>query len=218
MPQRHEYTVIPAPARGEKARGARTGIERFSVALSMEINRMAEDGWEYIRAEVLPCEERAGLTGRQTVYHNVLVFRRSLEPVARVEEARTTAAPHVTPAAGHGGAVPIIPVAAHAPLTATRAAARSEPAAASSGPTPAPQPVARMEPPLSAAGHAEPPADWPDGQAPLRGDDPDLADERDTGTLAAESAAAPPRKGIFSSIMPGTDTAPRGPRLGPAER
>lgn len=76
--QTHEYTVIPAPSRGEKARSAKTGAERFSYALLLEMNRMAADGWEYIRAETLPCEERSGLTSRTTVYHNVLVFRRAL--------------------------------------------------------------------------------------------------------------------------------------------
>ena len=76
--QFYEYTVIPAPARGEKVRGARTGAERFSYALLTEMNRMAANGWEYVRADVLPSEERSGLTGRSTVYHNLLVFRRTL--------------------------------------------------------------------------------------------------------------------------------------------
>lgn len=75
----YEYTVIPAPSRGEKAKGSKTGIERFSVALAGVLNEMAQDGWEYVRAETLPCEERAGLTGRTTVYHNILVFRRALD-------------------------------------------------------------------------------------------------------------------------------------------
>ena len=54
MQQLYEYTVIPAPARGEKARGARTPAERFSFALLTEMNRMAANGWEYVRAETLP--------------------------------------------------------------------------------------------------------------------------------------------------------------------
>lgn len=76
--QLFEYSVIPAPDRGEKARGAKTGAERFSLALTTTLNEMAAQGWEYIRAETLPAEERTGLTGRATVYHNVLVFRRAL--------------------------------------------------------------------------------------------------------------------------------------------
>ena len=73
-----EYSVIPAPLRGEKARDARTPADRYAVALSAELNRMAREGWEYVRADVLPSEERSGLTGRSTVYHNLLVFRRAV--------------------------------------------------------------------------------------------------------------------------------------------
>lgn len=79
----YEYTVIPAPDRGERAKGAKTASERFAIALTGELNRMGAEGWEYLRAEVLPTEERSGLTGRSTVYHNLLVFRRAVadEPV-----------------------------------------------------------------------------------------------------------------------------------------
>ena len=73
-----EYSVIPAPLRGEKAKDAKTPADRYSVALTAELNRMAKDGWEYVRADVLPSEERSGLTGRSTVYHNLLVFRRTV--------------------------------------------------------------------------------------------------------------------------------------------
>ncbi|WP_299909209.1 DUF4177 domain-containing protein [uncultured Paracoccus sp.] len=81
---RYEYTVIPAPARGDKAKGAKTPVDRFALSLTAELNRMAAEGWDYVRAETLPTEERSGLTGRSTLYHNVLVFRR---PVAALETA-----------------------------------------------------------------------------------------------------------------------------------
>lgn len=74
----YEYTVLPAPDRGEKAKGAKTPTERFALSLTSELNRLGADGWEYIRAETLPTEERSGLTSRTTVYHNILVFRRPL--------------------------------------------------------------------------------------------------------------------------------------------
>jgi hypothetical protein len=76
--QHFEYKVIPAPARGEKERGVKAGVERFAHTLSGVMNDMAVKGWEYLRAETLPSEERTGLTGKSTVYHNVLVFRRAL--------------------------------------------------------------------------------------------------------------------------------------------
>lgn len=143
--QQYEYSVMPAPARGEKARGARTGAERFAYALTVEINRMAENGWEYIRAETLPCEERSGLTSRTTVYHNVLVFRRRLPSLATVQEpeAAPTAPPAPlaeTSAAASGPAVESRP-ALHADLddpgAAPVAAATPAPEAHDAGPAPA---------------------------------------------------------------------------------
>lgn len=83
----YEYTVLPAPDRGEKAKGAKTPAERFALSLTEELNRMGAEGWEYIRAETLPTEERSGLTSRSTVYHNVLVFRREIA----VEQPASTA-------------------------------------------------------------------------------------------------------------------------------
>lgn len=74
--QHYEYSAIPAPARSEKAKGARTPADRYAVTLTEAINRMAAQGWEYLRAETLPSEERSGLTGRTTLFHNLLIFRR----------------------------------------------------------------------------------------------------------------------------------------------
>jgi hypothetical protein len=91
--QGYEYKVIPAPRRGEKARGARTVPERFAVALSQAMNDMAREGWEYLRADTLPCDERVGLTGTATHFQNMLVFRRALGP------ARPAAAPAAPAAA-----------------------------------------------------------------------------------------------------------------------
>jgi len=96
----YEYTVIPAPGRAEKSKGAKAGIERFAATLGDVLNAMARDGWEYVRAEVLPAEERSGLTSRATVYHNLLVFRRSTapEPLREPAPAGATAAPEAPPA------------------------------------------------------------------------------------------------------------------------
>lgn len=82
--QQFEYRVVPAPRKAEKARGLKTTPERFAHALSQTMNDMAREGWEYLRADTLPCEERAGLTGKTTTYQNVLVFRRA---VARMADA-----------------------------------------------------------------------------------------------------------------------------------
>jgi hypothetical protein len=74
--QRFEYKVIPAPKRGAKARGVKTTEDRFAYALTQLMNQLGAEGWDYVRADALPCEERVGLTGTKTTFQNVLVFRR----------------------------------------------------------------------------------------------------------------------------------------------
>ncbi len=74
----YEYKVVPAPAKGQKAKKLRQPIDRYALALSTVMNEMAGEGWEYVRAESLPSEERTGLTKRSVVTHNLLVFRREL--------------------------------------------------------------------------------------------------------------------------------------------
>jgi hypothetical protein len=72
----YEYRVVPAPRRAAKAKGARSGEERFALALSAVMNDLGAQGWEYVRSDTLPMDERAGLTGTKTSYLNMLVFRR----------------------------------------------------------------------------------------------------------------------------------------------
>ncbi len=73
---RYEYRVVPAPGRGGKLPGVRGAEARFAAAIEKTINDLAMDGWEYLRSDTLPSEERAGLTQTQTVWRNLLVFRR----------------------------------------------------------------------------------------------------------------------------------------------
>lgn len=73
----YEYRVIPAPVKGTKAKGVKTAQDRFALSLQEVMNRMAADGWEFQRAEALPAEERAGLTGTKVVTQHMLVFRRT---------------------------------------------------------------------------------------------------------------------------------------------
>lgn len=90
--QRFEYKVIPAPRRGEKARGVKTTEDRFAYALTLLMNDLGAEGWEYIRADALPCEERTGFTGVKTTFQNVLVFRRQLAPAEDRPGTRSLAA------------------------------------------------------------------------------------------------------------------------------
>ncbi len=75
----YEYKVIPAPTKGLKAKGVKTSPDRFANALQTAINVLAGDGWEYVRAETLPSEERERLMGKTTVFQNMLIFRKPLE-------------------------------------------------------------------------------------------------------------------------------------------
>ena len=81
---RFEYKVVPAPRKGEKSRGARTTPDRFALALTTLMNRLGQDGWEYLRADTLPCDERVGLTGSKTTFQSLMVFRRELSEGAEV--------------------------------------------------------------------------------------------------------------------------------------
>ncbi len=149
--ERYEYTVIPAPDRGSRTKGAKTPTERYAVALAEAINAMAGDGWDYLRAETLPSEERSGIASRQTLWHNVLVFRRSLgaEPVVALTPMAAEPAPIPEPAP----VAPAAPPAAAAPAPA--------PIPAAPAPTPAPAPAKTevfSQPPLRKREPAEEPA------------------------------------------------------------
>ena len=80
--QIYEYKVVPAPTKGKKGPGVKGPDGRFAHSLELEMNALAAEGWEYLRADILPSEERQGLTSTQTVYRSVLVFRRAVEPEA----------------------------------------------------------------------------------------------------------------------------------------
>ncbi|ADO42860.1 cell division protein FtsZ [Ketogulonicigenium vulgare] len=120
-----EYRVIPAPRRAEKYRGAKTTEDRFTRTIEGLMNEMAVDGWEYQRADSLPCEERRGLTGHTTVYQTILVFRRA------VAEAATPVAVAPAPIVAAAPPVPAVKAAAApaAPPAVPRVAP-AEPAAA----------------------------------------------------------------------------------------
>lgn len=110
---RYEFKVIPAPRRGEKARGVKTSEERFALALTGVLNDMGRDGWDYVRADALPLDERAGFTGgTKTTFQNMLVFRRIMEADAALPTLTSTpdfvATPRVGPAEVPAGQAPAV--------------------------------------------------------------------------------------------------------------
>lgn len=78
---KYEYKVVPAPVRGDKVKGLKSTADKFAHALTALMNELGAAGWDYVRADTLPCEERSGLTGKVTTYQNMLVFRRVVETV-----------------------------------------------------------------------------------------------------------------------------------------
>ncbi|MCR9125241.1 MAG: DUF4177 domain-containing protein [Rhodobacteraceae bacterium] len=151
----YEYKVVPAPGRGEKAKGVRAPEARFALALETLMNRLAEDGWEYLRAEMLPSEERQGLTGTTTNWRNMLVFRRPRRDSAEDFRPRLLGAPQPADPAAGIPAPPATATPAQAPAVAETAAA--QPAApAVSMPPPRPDPPAPSPGPHFSAQPADP--------------------------------------------------------------
>ncbi|WP_296425181.1 DUF4177 domain-containing protein [Yoonia sp.] len=90
----YEYKVVPAPMRGVKAKGLKSVEYRFAHALETTMNDLAAFGWEYLRTDTLPCEQREGLLGKTTVFQNMLVFRRTkLAPQVAAPAPTLTAPP-----------------------------------------------------------------------------------------------------------------------------
>jgi hypothetical protein len=92
--QGFEYKIVPAPKRAAKVKGVKLPEERFARTLTDMVNALAQEGWEYLRADTLPVEERVGLTGRTTSFQHMLVFRRALEQTGTSQSLRATDVAH----------------------------------------------------------------------------------------------------------------------------
>ncbi|WP_068112464.1 DUF4177 domain-containing protein [Tropicimonas marinistellae] len=136
-----EYKVVPAPVKGRKGKGTKGAQGRFALALETAINELAAEGWEYLRTDTLPSEERSGLTGSTTVFHNMLVFRRAVavgvplpEPTRPAELKAPAEMPPLVAAAPAGKpAAPEMPVPSAAPVPPTPPAPPAASKAATDG-------------------------------------------------------------------------------------
>ncbi len=81
---RFEYKVVPAPSKAQRVKGAKGTPNKFAHTLMELMNELGADGWEYQRADTLPCEERSGLTSRTTTFQNMLVFRRAIKEMDEI--------------------------------------------------------------------------------------------------------------------------------------
>ncbi|MEM6385263.1 MAG: DUF4177 domain-containing protein [Pseudomonadota bacterium] len=95
--RKFEYKAVPAPTAGTKAKGIKTTEDRFALSLTDALNEMADEGWEYVRAETLPCVERKGLTGSQQTYQNILIFRRLEQAALPLDRVTSRPLQEVTP-------------------------------------------------------------------------------------------------------------------------
>ena len=89
----YEYIVVPAPRKGVSSKGVKGVPGKFANALTILMNEMAAEGWDYQRTDTLPCEERQGLTGKTVKYHAMLVFRRAIELEVESDEEPLALAP-----------------------------------------------------------------------------------------------------------------------------
>ncbi|MEM9642405.1 MAG: DUF4177 domain-containing protein [Pseudomonadota bacterium] len=77
--QRFEYKAVSAPRRAKRAKGARSASDRFARTLTELINLDAQEGWEYLRADTLPMDEKKSMLGAANeTFQTVLIFRRVL--------------------------------------------------------------------------------------------------------------------------------------------
>ncbi len=78
--QSYEYKAVAAPTRARRFKGVKGTANQFAMVISELMNDMASDGWEYLRSDSLPVDEKAGLLkGRVENYHTLLIFRRAKE-------------------------------------------------------------------------------------------------------------------------------------------
>ena len=106
----YEYKVVPAPSKGRKAKGRKSNADRFAFSVEEVLNEYSAEGWEYLRAELLPSDERSGLTGSTREWRNVLIFRRALPDAAAaapVEPPVFVAQPDPAPASAPKAEPPV---------------------------------------------------------------------------------------------------------------
>jgi len=78
---RYEYRVMPAPTKAKRGAYMRGAAQRFADRLEQIFNDMGNEGWEYVRTDTLPNEQRSGMTSTTITYRNMLVFRRVIADV-----------------------------------------------------------------------------------------------------------------------------------------
>lgn len=83
-----EYKVVPAPREAKRRRGAKNKAEALALAIQDLIAEQVAEGWDYVRADLIPCVERPGFLQRRIELHRaMLVFRKGAAAARPVEPA-----------------------------------------------------------------------------------------------------------------------------------
>jgi|GEM_PF-381041 len=144
---RYEYKVVPAPSKTRRIKGMKTVEDRFAFGMEMLMNDLGAEGWEYLRAETLPCEERSGIRGRTTEsIKHMLIFRRSLDDAAEQPRALLRDYSSEPPPAQMSTAAPPPPMRAPVPAPAPISAPRTAPPPSRFAPPPM-RPAPEIQPP-----------------------------------------------------------------------
>lgn len=73
-----EYKCVGAPERVKRRRGVRSRADWVALAMEEIIAAETVGGWEYLRTDLVPVVEKAGIFSRSHEVHRaVMVFRRS---------------------------------------------------------------------------------------------------------------------------------------------
>lgn len=78
----YEFKVVPAPIRPRKLTGLARGQDRFCATLTDVMTDLGLEGWEFVRAETLPFENRRLWFWRTRAPRSCLVFRRAIPALA----------------------------------------------------------------------------------------------------------------------------------------
>ena len=90
----YEYKCVGAPEEPRRQRGVRGWSDRVALAMQEVLAAEAVDGWEYLRTDILPVEEKDGFFSRaRRTQRAVLIFRREIgeAPRGRAAERQGTA-------------------------------------------------------------------------------------------------------------------------------
>ena len=104
----YEYKCIAAPEKARRRKGAKTRTDRVALAIEEILQAECRGGWEYLRADLIPVEEKSGFFSRaQDVHRAILVFRRAVGGAAGVVVPQPVVAPVIPqPVAPEPGRTP----------------------------------------------------------------------------------------------------------------